>query len=127
MTTLQARSLGAHGEGFIEVDPHLRVLGFENVFALGDVSTADAKMAGFAGMQAAVVASNVTALISGSGELQTYESLGPVIAVTVGPEGGAGQLPGQEGVAGPEVIAQAKGRTMMVDRYADILGATRPS
>ena len=43
-------------EGFIEVDPHLRVLGHQNVFALGDVSTADAKMAGFAGRQAAVVA-----------------------------------------------------------------------
>jgi apoptosis-inducing factor 2 len=114
-------------EGFIEVDPHLRVLGVENAFALGDVSTADAKMAGFAGLQAAVVASNVTAMISGSGDLQTYESLGPVIAVTIGPDGGAGQLPGQEGVAGPEVVAQAKGRTMMVDRYSDILGATRPS
>ena len=114
-------------EGFIEVDPHLRVIGFENVFALGDVSTADAKMAGFAGRQAAVVASNVTVLIAGSGELQTYEPLGPVIVVTIGPEGGAGQLPGQDGVAGPEVVAQAKGRTMMVDRYRDILGATRAS
>ena len=110
-------------EGFVEVDPHLRVLGQRNVFALGDVSTADAKMAGFAGRQAAVVASNVTAAISGSGELQTYESLGPVIAITIGPEGGAGQFPGQDGIAGPEVVAQAKGRTMMVDRYAEILAA----
>jgi NADH dehydrogenase FAD-containing subunit len=111
-------------EGYIEVDPQLRVLGHQHVFALGDVSTADAKMAGFAGYQAAVVASNVTAAISGSGDLQTYESLGPVIAVTIGPEGGAGQFPGQEGIAGPEVIAQAKGRTMMVDRYAEILGVS---
>jgi apoptosis-inducing factor 2 len=114
-------------EGFIEVDPYLRVRGSENVFALGDVSTADAKMAGFAGRQAAVVASNLSAIISESGELQAYESMGPVIAVTVGPDGGAGQLPGQEGVAGPEFVAQAKGRTMMVDRYSEILGATRPS
>jgi apoptosis-inducing factor 2 len=114
-------------EGFIEVDPHLRVLGHQNVFALGDVSTADAKMAGFAGLQAAIVAANVTAAISGSGELQTYESLGPVIAITIGPEGGAGQLPGQDGIAGPEVVAQAKGRTMMVDRYAQILGASPSS
>jgi apoptosis-inducing factor 2 len=111
-------------EGFIEVDQHLRVPGHPNVFALGDVSTADAKMAGFAGLQAAVVAANITAAISGSDELQTYESMGPVIAVTIGPDGGAGQFPGQEGVAGPEVIAQAKGRTMMVDRYREILGAT---
>jgi apoptosis-inducing factor 2 len=113
-------------EGFIPVDQHLRVPGHPNVFALGDVSTADAKMAGFAGLQAAVVASNITATISGSDELQTYESMGPVIAVTIGPDGGAGQFPGQEGVAGPEVIAQAKGRTMMVDRYREILGATPP-
>jgi NADH dehydrogenase FAD-containing subunit len=109
-------------EGFIEVDPHLRVLGKRNVFALGDVSTADAKMAGFAGLQAAVVASNVKAAIAGSNELQRYESMGPVIAVTLGPEGGAGQFPGQEGIAGPEVVTQAKGRTMMVDRYREILG-----
>jgi apoptosis-inducing factor 2 len=114
-------------EGYIEVDPHLRVKGHENVFALGDVSTADAKMAGFAGLQAAVVAANVAATITGSGELQTYESMGPVIAITIGPDGGAGQLPGQDAIAGPEVIAQAKGRTMMVDRYAEILGATPPS
>jgi apoptosis-inducing factor 2 len=114
-------------EGFVEVDSQLRVLGHQNVFALGDVSTADAKMAGFAGLQAAVVASNVTAAIAGSSEFQTYESLGPVIAVTIGPEGGAGQFPGHEGIAGPEVVAQAKGRTMMVDRYAEILGASDPS
>jgi len=114
-------------EGFIEVDRHLRVPGHENVFALGDVSTADAKMAGFAGRQAAVVAANVAATISGSGELETYESMGPVIAITIGPEGGAGQFPGQEGIAGPEMIAQAKGRTMMVERYAEILGVTQPS
>jgi NADH dehydrogenase FAD-containing subunit len=113
-------------EGFVEVDDYLRVPGHGNVFALGDVSTADAKMAGFAGLQAAVVASNVTALISGEDELQPYASLGPVIAITIGPEGGAGQLPGQDGIAGPEVIAQAKGRTMMVDRYAEILGVSPP-
>jgi hypothetical protein len=34
-------------------------------------------------------------------------------------------LPGVDGVAGPEVIAEAKGRTMMVDRYAEILGASQ--
>jgi len=80
-------------DGFIEVDRHLRVPGHENVYALGDVSTADAKMAGFAGLQAAVVASNVIAAMSRSADLQTYESLGPVIAVTIGPHGGAGLLP----------------------------------
>jgi apoptosis-inducing factor 2 len=114
-------------QGFIEVDQNLRVLGYENVFALGDASSADANMAGFAGLQAAVVASNVTSIIQGSGDLDTYESMGPVIAVTIGPNGGAGQFPSQDGIAGPEVIAQAKGRTMMVERYAEILGASGPT
>ena len=66
-----ALASAARPEGYVEVDDYLRVPGHENVFALGDVSTADAKMAGFAGLQAAVVASNVTALISGAEELQT--------------------------------------------------------
>jgi apoptosis-inducing factor 2 len=114
-------------EGFIAVDEQLRVLGHDTVFAIGDMSTADANMAGFAGLQAAVVADNVNAMISGTRELATYESMGAVIAVTIGPDGGAGQFPGQEGIAGPEVIAEAKGRTMMVDRYAEILGASGPS
>lgn len=38
-------------------------------------------------------------------------------AVPLGPEGGAGQLPGQDGVAGPEVIAEVKGRAMLVERF----------
>jgi hypothetical protein len=35
-----------------------------------------------------------------------------VIAIPLGPEGGAGQLPGQEEIAGAEVIAELKGRDM---------------
>ena len=48
--------------GFVDVGPALQVAGHDNVFAIGDVSTADAKMAGMAGMQAALVAQNITQL-----------------------------------------------------------------
>jgi apoptosis-inducing factor 2 len=49
-------------DGFIEVGPALQVAGQTTVFAVGDISTADAKMAGFARHQAATVAVNISAL-----------------------------------------------------------------
>src|SRR4030088_191339 len=49
-------------DGFIEVGPTLQVAGQTTVFALGDISTADSKMAGFARHQAAIVANNIKAL-----------------------------------------------------------------
>ncbi len=52
-------------EGFIEVTPTLQLPGHPNVFALGDVSTLSPKMAGYAGRQAQLVASNIRALIDG--------------------------------------------------------------
>jgi apoptosis-inducing factor 2 len=114
-----AASRGA--DGFIAVSPTLQVADQPHVFVLGDLSTADAKMAAFARRQADVVAANITALASG-GDLVEYQSVGPAIAVPIGPEGGAGQFPGQDGVVGAEVIAQAKGRDMMVEPFAELFG-----
>jgi apoptosis-inducing factor 2 len=109
-------------DGYVEVEPTLQVTGQTTVFALGDLSTADAKMAGFAGRQAATVAANVNALISGSSELVDYESMGTAIVVPIGPAGGAGQFPGQSGIVGRQVVADLKGRDMMVDRFAALFG-----
>src|ERR1700733_13012888 len=78
-------------DGFIEVDSTLRVVGQSTVFAVGDISTADAKMAAFAGRQAATVVENITALAEGKSDLADYESMGPGIGVTIGSTGGAGQ------------------------------------
>ena len=80
-------------DGFIEVSPSLQVAGQTTVFAVGDVSTADAKMAGFAGRQAALVAENITALAQGKPDLAPYESMGVAIAVPIGPTGGAASSP----------------------------------
>lgn len=110
-------------DGFVEVTPELRVAGQDRVFALGDVSDADPnKGAGVAGRQAQVVAGNIRALITGDGELSSYESLPPSIIVPVGPDGGAGQRHGSEDLVPAEVVAQLKGRDMMVDRFAELLG-----
>ncbi len=111
-------------DGFVTVRPTLQVEGHDTVFAIGDVSTADAKMAGMAGRQAQVVAENVIKLVHGDADLVSYEPYGPAIIVPIGPEGGSGQLPGQEELSSTEMVATIKGRDLMVDRYAEVLGLT---
>jgi apoptosis-inducing factor 2 len=113
-------------DDFVEVTPELLVAGQDRVFALGDVSAADPnKGAGVAGRQAQVVAGNIRALITGDGELARYEPSPPSIIIPVGPDGGAGQRHGSEDLVPAEVVAQLKGRDMMVDRFAEMLGVTK--
>ncbi|MCW2965358.1 MAG: FAD-dependent oxidoreductase [Actinomycetia bacterium] len=107
--------------GYVRVDEHLRVVGETNVFAIGDVSDADRDTAGAASRQAGVVAANIRALITGEAELTSWETLPPIIAIPLGPEGGAGSL--GDGVAGPATIADLKGRAMGIGHYAALFGA----
>jgi apoptosis-inducing factor 2 len=109
-------------DGFIEVGPTLQVAGQTTVFAVGDMSTADSKMAGFASHQAAIVADNINALAQGRSDLTHYKSWGVAIAVPIGPSGGAGQFPGQDKILGREAIAQMKGRELGVDPLRERLG-----
>ena len=117
-----ALSAARRADGYVEVGPTLQVTGQTTVFALGDLSTADAKMAGFAGRQAATVAANISALAAGNRELAEYQSMGTAIAVPIGPTGGAGQFPGQSEIVGREVVADVKGRHLMVDKFAQLFG-----
>jgi NADH dehydrogenase FAD-containing subunit len=110
-------------DGFIEVTPTLQLPGHANFFALGDVSTMQPKMAGAAGRQAALVADNIRALLDGL-ELKQVESRPDVILVTVGPDGGAAQLPDQDEIAGAEVAAELKSRDLMVERFAKLFDAS---
>jgi NADH dehydrogenase FAD-containing subunit len=109
-------------DGFVEVTPYLQVTGQDRVFAVGDVAAADHKMAGIAGRQAQLVAGNIRALITGQGELTSYQPSPPVIIVPIGPEGGSGQLPDSDELASAELVAQAKGRDMMVGRFTELFG-----
>jgi NADH dehydrogenase FAD-containing subunit len=109
-------------DGFVTVGPALQVAGHENVFAIGDVSTADAKMAGMAGMQAQLVAANIIKMVNGNHDLAAYEPYGTAIVVPIGPEGGSGQLPGQEDLLSQEIVATMKGRDLMVERFAEVFG-----
>ncbi|HEY3833218.1 MAG TPA: FAD-dependent oxidoreductase [Acidimicrobiia bacterium] len=110
-------------DGFVAVGPTLQLPGHTNVFAIGDMSAADAKMAGLASRQAQLVAANITKLAAGDEDLDEYVSIGTAIVVPIGPEGGSGQLPGQEELASREMVSNAKGRDLMVGRFAQVLGA----
>jgi NADH dehydrogenase FAD-containing subunit len=120
----EALAPARRADGFIDVTKTLQVTGQRSVFAVGDLSTADAKMAAFAGRQAVVVADNINALAQGRTDLAEYVSMGVAIAVPIGPTGGAGQLPGQDGIAGPETIAELKGRHLGVAGIGEIFGLT---
>jgi NADH dehydrogenase FAD-containing subunit len=102
------------------------VAGQTSVFAVGDVAAADHKHAGIASRQAQLVAGNIRALMAGDGELASWEPAPTAIVVPIGPEGGSGQLPDSDELAPPELVAQLKGREMMVSRFAEILGVTVP-
>ena len=108
-------------DGFVRVEPTLQVVGQTTVFALGDLSTADAKMAGFARHEAETVAANIAALADGS-DPTAYQPMGPGIVVPIAPLGGAGQFPGQDEILGPDMVADLKGRDMMVDPLQELFG-----
>ena len=116
----EALASARRSDGFIEVGPTLQVVGQTTVFALGDLSTADAKMAGFARHQASTVAENINTLAQGRSDLADYRPMGVAIVVPIGPTGGAGQFPGSDDVVGRETVAEVKGRNLMVDRFAEL-------
>jgi apoptosis-inducing factor 2 len=110
--------------GYVRVDKHLRVVGETHTFALGDLTDADRDMAGIANAQARVVAANVRALITGTGELTSYQTFPPMIAIPLGPQGGAGLL--GDGVADAVTIADLKGRHMGTDHFAALFDTAPP-
>ena len=63
------------------------------------------------------MAGNIRAMITGQGQLARYDPPPPGIIVPIGPEGGAGQRPDAEDLVPAAVVAQVKGRDMMVDRF----------
>jgi NADH dehydrogenase FAD-containing subunit len=107
--------------GYVCVDEQLRVVGETHTFALGDLADADRDMAGIATRQAGVVGANIRALITGTGELTSYEKLPPLIAIPLGPEGGAGFL--GDGVVDAATIADLKGRHMGTDNLVALFDA----
>jgi NADH dehydrogenase FAD-containing subunit len=114
-----ARQPGGH----IAVTPELRLPGQERVFAVGDLTAIpEAKRAAAAGQHAEVVADNIKTLLAGQGELRRYQPPPPGIVLPLGPDGGAGYR-ADVGLLDAAKTAQIKGQHMMVDRFAEMLGA----
>jgi NADH dehydrogenase FAD-containing subunit len=109
-------------DGYIEVTPDLRLAGFPQVYALGDIAAIDMNKAGAAARQAEVVAANIRAQLTGS-ESTEYTPGPPAILLPLGPTGGAGQRANAEELFTAEQVAQIKGRDMMIDRFAQLLNA----
>jgi len=114
-------------DGRVAVTDTLQVKGQSNVFSLGDITDiAEQKRASSAIRHSEVVAANIRALVTGEGELTTYQP-GPVgILLPLGPHGGASQMPGQ-GVVGAEVTARYKSADLMTGRFRDMLFGPRPA
>jgi NADH dehydrogenase FAD-containing subunit len=104
-------------DGYVEVDPQLRVGGHDHVYALGDVVAIDANMAGIARRQADVVVANIRAAIAGTPDRTTYERSPAGILLPLGPSGGAGFYAGNHLPA--DTVSNLKGRDMLVTTYEE--------
>ena len=113
-----------NAQGYLRVDDQLRVLGQDRVYAIGDITDAAHNGAGVARMQGEFLAVNLRAAITGEGEVAAYQKPPVAVLVPLGPEGGAGQLPGADSIAGPELASELKGRTLMVDAFAAMFDDT---
>lgn len=113
-------------QGRVKVNPHLQVEGYNNIFALGDLTNIDEpKMGLLSGAHASVVMANIKTLeqnkISEQRKtLKVYQpSKTPLIIVPLGKTDGAGQLPLTKNgiVVGAFLTQQIKGQTLLAEMY----------
>lgn len=111
-----------NAEGFLETTPELLVRGQDAVFAIGDLVAGQPSMAVNASQTAAVAAANVLALSRGEA-LSSHAAGERLILVPLGPNGGAGQLPGEAGILGAAEVAEKKGRSLLLENFEKKLRA----
>lgn len=108
-------------DGYLAVTPELHLVGFGNVYAVGDIVGLDTNKAAVAARQAAVVAANIKARIIGAPEPETYAVAPPSILLPLGPTGGSGQRADSDELFSAEAVSQIKGADMLIDRYHGLL------
>ena len=98
------------------------------MFAIGDISTADAKMAGMARMQAGLVAENIIKMVNGDHDLAPYEPYGAGDRrARSDPKAAAANSRAKKTSSTTDMVATLKGRDLMVDGYAELFGTTNPA
>ncbi|CEQ40677.1 SPOSA6832_02334, partial [Sporobolomyces salmonicolor] len=104
----------------VKVQPSLQLTGYDNLFAIGDITDIpESKLFAHAQNHGPVVAKNIVALIKTGHQdpagLKSYKAGGRMIAVSVGFNGGAGQMFGWS--LGPWMVAFVKSKTLFVDNF----------
>lgn len=119
-----ALSTGMHHDGTLPVDAHLRLLGQERVWAVGDITDLrESKRATAARAHAAVVAQNIKDVIAGAQPSATYSPAPELIVLPLGPTGGASQVAGPDGsrvLLGPEETSEIKGADLFSGSMAEL-------
>ncbi|QTE30816.1 FAD-dependent oxidoreductase [Pengzhenrongella sicca] len=114
------------GDGGLEVTGALTVVGFDTVFAIGDVTTIrESKRASAALAHAEVAAANIRALIEGREPTATYAPAPEIIVLPLGPDGGGSQLVGDDGerrILGPEQTSELKGADLHTGVLTELFG-----
>ena len=111
--------------GFVTVTDTLQVPGHDRVFVVGDVSDADAKMAGRAGMQAEVVADNSAPSSPAAASCAATSRCRRSSWCRSGPRAAPGSCRASTGSWAPTRPPTSRARTMLVDSYAALFGLTR--
>ncbi|SDE33835.1 NAD(P)/FAD-dependent oxidoreductase [Glycomyces harbinensis] len=113
-----------NARGQIPVTARLNVDGHGHVYAIGDVTdVAEEKRAGSAMRHAEVVAANIIAQLQGGEPVAEYRpSPGRVVLLPLGPEGGVGQVPSEDGpsILSRSAVAEWKGRDLMHSKFAEL-------
>lgn len=107
-----------HPDGSIAVEPTMQVRGYDNVYAVGDITDVrESKRADAARQQARVVIANIAAQLEGEAPEVSYHPTKEWVILPLGPMMGASQLIDSNGEArllGPEETAEIKGTDLMV-------------
>lgn len=112
-------------DGTMAVTPTLQVEGFDNVFAVGDLTDIpESKRASAAIDHAKVAAANLTDLIAGRAPSATYSPAPELVVLPLGPDGGASQLMENEQrtVLGAQETIRFKGLDLMTEPIREMLG-----
>lgn len=124
-TDFLAGAVPRNEAGQVKVTERLTVEGHDTVYALGDITDLpETKMAGFALRHAEVVAANIIAHAGGGEPAAVYSPLPVKVGLLpLGPTGGVGQFPNEEGVAfqvPTETVVQMKGTEMMLGHFREL-------
>ena len=96
---------------YFEVTPQLQVVGFDRVYALGDIAAIDTNKAGVAGRQAVVVVTNIRAQLDGTDERAAYPPGPPAIILRWDPPEARDSSPPRTTSPPPSSSRRSRGRT----------------